>query len=224
MISRKGFTQTGQTEVYSEADAKKILTARTIKSLGIALPQWIPDYYRLPKSRQESVLGSLVESGEILPVNIEGFESAGYIHKDNLKLYESIVSGSANPNRTVILSPFDPLLWDRARLKTLFGFDFRLECYLPASKRKFGYWLLPILHNDSIVGKMDVKADRKNKVLEIKSIFLEDGVKVTEDLLDGLSGTIHDFANWHSTPRINLHYSNHPMLLSDLIMKLEDYD
>jgi uncharacterized protein YcaQ len=211
-------------EVYSETDAKKVLTARTIKSLGIALPQWIPDYYRLPKSRQESILGSLVESGEILPVNIEGFDSAGYIHKDNLKLYESIVSGSANPNRTVILSPFDPLLWDRARLKTLFGFDFRLECYLPASKRKFGYWLLPILHNDSIVGKMDVKADRKNKVLEINSIFLEDGVKVTEDLLDGLSGTIHDFANWHSSQRINLHYSNHPMLLSDLIMKLEDYD
>ena len=210
----------GSAEVYSEADAKKILTARTIKSLGIALPQWIPDYYRLPKSKQESVLGSLVESGEILPVNIEGFESAGYIHKDNLKLYESIVSGSTNPNRTVILSPFDPLLWDRARLKTLFGFDFRLECYLPASKRKFGYWLLPILHNDSIVGKMDVKADRKNKVLEIKSIFLEDDVKVTDDLLAGLSGTIHNFADWHNTPGINLEYSNNPMLKSALEKKL----
>jgi uncharacterized protein YcaQ len=207
-------------EAYSEADAKNILTARTIKSLGIALPQWIPDYYRLPKSKQESVLGSLVESGEILHVNLEGFESAGYIHKDNMKLYESIVSGSTNSDRTVILSPFDPLLWDRTRLKTLFGFDFRLECYLPASKRKFGYWLLPILHNDSIIGKMDVKADRKNKVLEIKSIFLEDGVKVTEGLLDGLSRTIHNFANWHNTPVINLHYSNHPTLISNLEMKL----
>jgi uncharacterized protein len=208
----------GLEEVYSEAEAKIILTTRTIKSLGIALPQWIPDYYRLPKSKQESVLGSLVESDEILPVNIEGIESAGYIHKDHLKLYESIISGSANPHRTVILSPFDPLLWDRARLKTLFAFDFRLECYLPAPKRKFGYWLLPILHNDSIVGKMDVKADRKNKVLEIKSIFLEDGVKVSDDLLDGLSGTIHNFANWHNTPEINLQYSNHPTLLSSLIM------
>jgi len=166
----------------------------------------------------------LVESGEILPVSIEGIEFPGYLHKDNLNLSESIVSGSAKPNRTVILSPFDPLLWDRARLKTLFGFDFRLECYLPASKRKFGYWLLPILHNDSIVGKMDVKADRKNKVLEIKSIFLEDGVKVTEDLLDGLSGTIHNFANWHNTPGINLHNSNHPKFLSALKLKLEDYD
>jgi uncharacterized protein YcaQ len=208
----------GLEEVYSEAEAKIILTTRTIKSLGIALPQWIPDYYRLPKSKQESVLGSLVESDEILPVNIEGIESAGYIHKDHLKLYESIVSGSADPHRTVILSPFDPLLWDRARLKTLFAFDFRLECYLPAPKRKFGYWLLPILHNDSIVGKMDVKADRKNKVLEIKSIFLVDGVKVSDDLLDGLSGTIHNFANWHNTPEINLQYSNHPTLLSSLIM------
>jgi uncharacterized protein YcaQ len=207
-------------EAYSEADAKNILIARTIKSLGIALPQWIPDYYRLPKSKQESVLGSLVESGEILHVNLEGFESAGYIHKDNMKLYESIVSGSTNSDRTVILSPFDPLLWDRTRLKTLFGFDFRLECYLPASKRKFGYWLLPILHNDSIIGKMDVKADRKNKVLEIKSISLEDGVKVTEGLLDGLSRTIHNFANWHNTPVINLHYSNHPTLISNLEMKL----
>jgi uncharacterized protein len=214
----------GLEEVYSEAEAKIVLTSRTIKSLGIALPQWIPDYYRLPKSRQESVLGSLLESGEVLPVTLEGTESTGYIHKDNLKLYESIVTGSTNPKRTVILSPFDPLLWDRARLKTLFGFDFRLECYLPASKRKFGYWLLPILHNDSIVGKIDVKADRKNKVLEIKSIFLEDGVMVTEDLRAGLSRTIIDFANWHNTTEINLHNANHPMLLSDLIMKLEDYD
>jgi uncharacterized protein YcaQ len=213
----------GLEEVYSEAEAKIILTARTIKSLGFTLPQWIPDYYRLPKSRQESVLSSLVESGEILPVNLEGIESTGYIHKDNLKLYKSIVAGSANPNRTVILSPFDPLLWDRSRLKTLYGFDFRLECYLPASKRKFGYWLLPILHNDSIVGNMDVKADRKNQVLEIKSIFLEDGVMVTDNLLDGLSGTIHDFANWHNTPVINLKYSNNSKLISALKLRLEDY-
>jgi len=211
-------------EAYSEADAKIILTTRTIKSLGIALPQWIPDYYRLPKSRQESVLGSLVESGEILPVRIKGIDSHGYIHKDLLKLYESIISGSTISNRTVILSPFDPLLWDRTRLKTLFGFDFRLECYLPALKRKFGYWLLPILHHDTIIGKMDVKADRKNKVLEIKSLFLEDGVMVNDELLDGLSGTILHFAKWHNTPGINFQYSNHPSLSSALKMKLENYD
>ena len=106
------------------------------------------------------------------------------------------------------------------KIKTLFGFDFRLECYLPASKRKFGYWLLPILHNDSIVGKMDVKADRKNKVLEIKSIFLEDDVKITDDLIAGLSGTIHNFADWHNTPGINLEYSNNHMLKSALEKKL----
>jgi uncharacterized protein YcaQ len=214
----------GLAEVHSEADAKKILTARTIKALGVALPQWIPDYYRLPKTGQGSIINSLVETGEILPLKVEGVESNGYIHHDHLHLYESILSGLSNASRTIILSPFDPLLWDRMRLKAQFNFDFRLECYLPAAKRKFGYWILPILYKDSIVGKMDVKADRKNKVLEIKSILLEDGVTVTDDLLDGLSGTIHNFANWHNTPGIKLHYSNHPMLISALIMKLEDYD
>jgi uncharacterized protein YcaQ len=213
-----------QAEPYEESEAKKIFTSRTIKALGVTLPQWIPDYYRLPKTGQGSIVNSLVETGEILSLKIEGVESIGYIHRDHIHLYESILSGLSKASRTIILSPFDPLLWDRMRLKSQFNFDFRLECYLPASKRKFGYWLLPILHNDVIIGKMDVKADRKNKILEIKSLFLEDGIKLNEDLLHGLSGTIIDFANWHNTPGINLQYCNNPKLKSDLEMIFRYHD
>lgn len=197
---------------YHLDQVRKTLTARTVKSLGIALPKWIPDYYRLQKSGLSFILDQLMEEGILIPVKISGFDSTGYIHKDKQPLLENILNLRIAANRTTILSPFDPLIWDRARLKELFSIDFRLECYLPESKRTFGYWLLPILHKDIIIGKMDAKADRKNGVLEIKALYIENEVQINESLVMGLQETLREFAEWHNTPNINLQYCNDPEL------------
>jgi hypothetical protein len=189
---------------FSNSEAHQILTARTIKALGVALPQWIPDYYRLPKTGQKMTLNSLEELGEVQPIKITGIETPGIIHSDNLQLLDSVVAGRTLATETKILSPFDPLVWDRARMKAMFGVDYRLECYLPKPKRKFGYWLLPILHKDAIIGKMDAKANRQKKVFEVKSLFLEEGVPINDELIGGLSQTLVECARWHKTPAIEI--------------------
>ncbi|NOG50394.1 MAG: hypothetical protein HND48_13930 [Chloroflexi bacterium] len=90
-------------------------------------------------------------------------------------------------SRTTVLSPFDPVVWDRDRLLGMFGMDYKIEVYTPEHKRKFGYFTLPILHGTRMVGRLDPKAHRKDGVLEIRRLHLEPGVKVTNKLVTGLS-------------------------------------
>ncbi len=205
----------------SNSEAHQILTGRTIKALGVALPQWIPDYYRLPKTGQKKLLNSLEELGEIQPIKIIGIETPGFIHSDNLQLLEAVVAGRTLATETKILSPFDPLVWDRTRMKAMFGVDYRLECYLPKPKRKFGYWMLPILHKDAIIGKMDAKANRQSKVFEVKSLLLEDGVSITDELVNGLSQTLVDCAQWHKTPVVEIQNCTDTKLKSALKASIE---
>lgn len=208
-------------KVFNHPEVREILTARTIKSLGIAVPKWIPDYYRLPKSGLLPIIKKLVEQGSIIPVKITGYDEVSYIHSENLQIFEEVLNSTRIARRTTILSPFDPLVWDRNRLKDLFSVDFRLECYLPAGKRKYGYWLLPLLHREKIIGKIDAKADRKNEVMEIYSIFLEDGVEVDSELIKGLKNSFTEFAEWHKTTRIQVHYCNHKELQNSLTEELK---
>ena len=82
------------------------------------------------------------------------------------------------PTYTTLLSPFDPLVWDRDRARTLFNFDYTIECYLPQGKRKYGYFSLPILHNGALIGRLDAKAYRKEGLFEVRSLHMEPGVKL----------------------------------------------
>ncbi len=177
-LTERVFPKWSEQPTISQEQSHKKLTGRTIKSLGFALTSWIPDYYRFPKTGLRKVLDMLLSEGEIQPAKLEGLDEKGYIHRDNLDLYEKIFSNNKKPLRTSILSPFDPLIWDRARLRSLFDFHYELEIYVPVSKRKLGYLLLPILHKGSIIGQMDAKAHRKSQVFEIKSLYFEAGVKI----------------------------------------------
>lgn len=205
-------------------EAYRILTSKTVKALGVALQEWIADYYRLPKTGLVKILKELLDRGEIQSIKIEGFESSGYIHSDTAKLIETNGIPLIDPLATKILSPFDPLVWDRSRLKSLFGVDYRLECYLPKPKRRFGYWLLPILHKNKIIGRMDAKANRQRKVFEIKSLYIEDNVQISEDLISGLTQNLLECAQWHKTPAIEIGYCSNPSLRAALdasiIMKM----
>lgn len=205
---------------FNAEEVRKVFAERTVKSLGVAFPQWIADYYRIRKSAMDHLLGEMVDREVIVPVKVAGFEISGYIHAASLPILEEIASGRIAPTTTHILSPFDPLVWDRARLNGLFGMDFRVECYTVAEKRKYGYWLLPILHRDEMIGRMDVKANRQRKVFEVKGLFLEEGITATDDMLDGLSKTLTDCAAWHQTPQVEISHCPNAHLKSGLELRI----
>ena len=92
-----------------------------------------------------------------------------------------------NEARVRFLAPFDPVVWDRARALDLFGFDYRIECYTPAAKRQYGYFTLPILHQNGLIGRLDAKAHRQTKLFEVRALHLEPEVALDDELLDALT-------------------------------------
>jgi uncharacterized protein YcaQ len=94
----------------------------------------------------------------------------------------------------------------------MFGFDYRIECYTPAPKRRYGYFTLPILRRGQLIGRLDPKAHRKEGRLEIKALHLEPGIPATNELVDDIAGTLREFANWHATPTVDVRLSDPPKL------------
>ena len=111
-----------------------------------------------------------------------------------------------------MLSPFDRLIHDRKRTVELFDFDYRIECYTPAAKRRYGYFTLPILHRGQLIGRLDSKAHRAQGVFEIKALHIESGVLVNEKLVVDLAAVFHRLADWHGTPDLVIGQSDPPEL------------
>ena len=112
-------------------------------------------------------------------------------------------------------------MWDRERALVMFGFDYRIECYTPAPKRKFGYFTLPILWRGNLIGRLDPKAHRKDGVFEVKSIHLEPQVNITPELLEDIAAAITQCAHWHATPEVRITSSNPPRLAKLLMKELK---
>jgi hypothetical protein len=181
-----------------------------VKALGIAFPAWVPDYFRQTKKGMPQRLEALAAEGLLLRVEVEGFEGPAYVHPDQLGLLEEAASGSREATLTTLLSPFDPLVWDRQRARELFDFDYMIECYTPAPKRRYGYFTLPILHRGQLIGRLDPKAHRAQGVFEIKALHLEPGVAVSEELTVELAAVLRGLAAWHATPDLVIRQSNPP--------------
>jgi uncharacterized protein len=145
-------------EVPSYEDMVRQLSAKAVRCLGAAPAHWVADYFRLKKAPTARALSELVNEGQLIEIAVEGWEDPVLVHIENIDLLEQAAAGQLNPTLTTLLSPFDPLVWDRARMKELFDFEFTIECYLPAEKRRYGYYLLPILHQ----GTLDWKVGRQS--------------------------------------------------------------
>jgi uncharacterized protein len=199
-----------------DEEVRRTFALKAVRSLGVAIARWVPDYFRTPKRGAADLLDELAGEGELLRARIEGFEDTAYVHPDNAALPETVLTGGSEPSRTTLLSPFDPVVWDRARALELFGFEYKIEVYTPAAKRRYGYYSLPILHRGALVGRLDAKAHRKQGMFEVKDVHLEPGVAVSDDLVAGLAGTLRDCACWHSTPEILVRRSDPPELAAPL--------
>jgi len=198
------------------ADAHDQFVLNTIQALGVVKAEWIPDYFRLYKADVNAALKRLEKQDRLLTVEVEGWRSPGYIHPDNVKRMEAAAKGRIPRSKTTFLSPFDPLVWDRKRALDLFNFDYKIEVYTPAPKRKYGYFTLPILYNNALIGRIDPKAHRKEGIFEVKALHLEPGVVVDDALVAEVKSALRACAAWHKTPQVVVRYATKPGLAKRL--------
>ncbi|RNF32671.1 hypothetical protein NM04_00785 [Massilia aurea] len=173
---------------------------RTVHALGLARAAWIPDYHRTRRPHVDPA--QLVDEGLLVRARVEGWREPVYIHPEQLALAHQAADGKLVSRLNTLLSPFDPVVWDRRRALELFGFDYRLECYTPAPKRRYGYFTLPILRRGALVGRIDAKAHRKQGVFELRSVALEPGLRLSASLARDVAGAVSRCAAWHGCPRI----------------------
>lgn len=200
----------------SPAQVRERAIADSVRALGITPGAWIADYFRLRPKVTANELTPLVASGELVVVAVEGWATPGYVHRGHADLLEKALLGRLRATHTALLSPFDPLVWDRARARAMFDFEYSIECYTPATKRRYGYFVLPILHRGRLVGRLDAKAHRAEGVFEIKAIFLEPDVALDDKLTTALAKTILATAQWHETPAVKV-TRTHPAALKRLL-------
>jgi uncharacterized protein len=181
---------------------RRYLARRTLEALGVVLPSWLFDYFRLSppvgmskKAGALALLRELEAAGAALPARIEGLDEPAFVAASSLPDLARLRAG-VRPERTTLLSPFDSLIWDRARARALFGYEVVFEAYVPPPKRRYGYYVLAILHRGRLVGRLDPKMDRAGKRLLVRALHLEPGVRIDDDLLDGLAGTLCDLAHF----------------------------
>lgn len=192
---------------FEELAQAKILQA--VQALGICKASWISDYFRTKsgtksgtKNRAQPDIEQLLSQGLLCEASVEGFAQPFYYHPQHAELIAQAESLQAT--YTCLLSPFDPVVWDRKRALELFDFDYRIECYTPQAKRQYGYFCLPILRRGALIGRIDAKAHRKEGIFAVNSLHLEPGVRPSQALANDLAQCLLRTARWHGCEQVQL--------------------
>jgi uncharacterized protein YcaQ len=156
------------------------------RALGVGTVRDIADYWRLPQAETKVAIRELVESGDLQPVTVREWGAPAFLHRD-ARIPRRIETAA-------LLSPFDPVVWERARALRMYGFHYRIEIYTPAPQRIYGYYTLPVLIDDAIVGRIDLKTDRQNGVLRVQSAWRE-GTQA-DGLETRIAQLVRDAAAW----------------------------
>lgn len=188
----------------------------SVAALGITQARWIHDYYRSKPRFKDADLDALVEQGRLLRCQVEGWAAPGYVHVRHAALLKKASAGKLQATHTALLSPFDPIVWDRERALQLFDFDYRLECYTPEAKRIHGYFVLPILCRGALIGRLDAKAHRGDGVLEVRALHSQQATGWSAEQLQDVAAAIQRFADWHGTPVVTINQTRPAKLAAAL--------
>ncbi len=194
---------------------------RGAKALGVCTARQAGDYTWMKVTKSRPIVEALVKDGILLQIMGElanGDTGELLIHRDNLPLLEQAADGALQSGRTTFLSPFDSLFWAARRDEMFWGFHKALECYLPASKRVYGYFCLPILHKDRLVGRFDPKLERKTGTLILRALYLEPGIKASEELVKDVASAMRDFMKFHEAKELVIERSE-PAVFGKKLLK-----
>ena len=177
--------------VPTEEEARRQLLLRAAAALGVATAADLADYHRQKLPPVRPLLQEMVADGSLLPVRVEGWDEPAYVRPDGRV--------PRRADARALLSPFDSLVWFRPRVERLFDFHLRIEIYTPAHRRTFGYYVLPFLLGDRLVGRIDLKADRKASVLRAQAVHGEPGVADGDGAMEvaaAMTAELASMANW----------------------------
>lgn len=168
-------------------EQRRILVRRAARALGVGTVRDLADYFRQKIPQTRPVIEAMAADGELLPVRVEGWKEPAYLDP-----------AAKVPRRVTarrVVAPFDSLVWERARALRVFGFDYRIEIYVPEPKRRYGYYVFPFLLDDQLVARVDLKADRPGRRLLVQSSWLEAGHDA-ERVAAALIGELRLMAGW----------------------------
>ena len=175
------------TRTLGREEAQRELVRLAARATGVATASDLADYYRMAPREARQRVAELASAGELLEVQVEGWRDTVYLHRD--------ARAPRRMEAAALLSPFDPVIWYRPRAERLFEFDYRIEIYVPRAKRKFGYYVLPFLFGDRLVGRVDLKADRAAACLRVLGTYVEPHARADE-VAPALARELATMARW----------------------------
>ncbi|GAA4591740.1 uncharacterized protein YcaQ [Actinoplanes octamycinicus] len=168
-------------------DAFRSLVELSARALGVAAEPELRDYFRLPTKECRTAIAELVEAGVLRPVAVPGWRPVAYLHHE-AKLPRRV-------DVATLISPFDPLIWQRERTERLFDMTYRIEIYVPRPQRLYGYYVLPFLLGDRFAARLDLKANRQTGVLEVPAAWLEPSAD-QDETAQALAAELRRLAGW----------------------------
>jgi len=179
--------------VVPHEDAQRELLRRAARALGVGVAADLADYWRMSVRDARPRLQELVEAGELLAVRVEGWREPALLHRD--------ARAPRRVTAAALLSPFDPLIWFRPRTQRLFGFEYRMEVFVPAEKRRWGVYVLPFLLGERLVARVDLKTDRAQGRLRVLAAYLEPDASAAA-VVAPLAAELRTLARWLDLPAL----------------------
>ncbi|QDT04833.1 hypothetical protein K227x_32300 [Rubripirellula lacrimiformis] len=208
------------TTTPSNEEFIRYLVQRTIQSQGIVTETEIGYLRKGTKADIKKQVQQMLADGEIAEVSVAGKPEVYYSREDCIHKASKVRVAK----KVRLLSPFDNLVIQRKRVTNLFDFDYQIECYVPEGKRVYGYFCLPILYGDKLVGRLDPKADRKNRTLIVRNLVIEKTIKDVDAFVDQLARAIDSFARFNGCERTTVQRVNHKKIAAALADQLSCSD